>query len=163
MEALLNLKRNKGAVKSKRRLGRGNGSTLGSNCGRGENGQKSRTGGNIKPGFTGGDTPLYRKMPKLKGFKNPNKINFQVINLTDLDSFDDNSTVDLIALYEKKLISKKDLPVKLLGNGDVSKKINVKLTAVSNSAKDKIEKKGGTVEILIGDKKSSSKKATDQK
>ncbi len=163
MDALLNLKRNKGAVKSRKRVGRGPGSTFGKTAGRGENGQKSRTGGNIRPGFAGGGTPLYRKMPKLKGFNNPNRINYQPVNVDQLNVFDDNAEIDIIKLYEQKLISKKDQPVKILGTGEITKKLNVKVTKISASAKDKIEKAGGKVTELAAPKAAPKEVATEEK
>jgi large subunit ribosomal protein L15 len=145
MEALLNLKRNKGARTTKRIIGRGNGSGRGTTCGRGEHGQKSRNGGNIKPGFTGGDTPLTRKMPKLKGFKNINHITYQAVNVESLNVFADNTEIDQNILFDKNIILKKNQPVKLLGNGDLNKKLVIKLNKISASAKEKVEKAGGTI------------------
>ncbi len=126
-------------------IGRGDGSGHGSFSGRGGKGQTARSGGNIKAGFEGGQTPLIRRLPKLKGFKNPNRVAFQTVNVSSLNAFDDGSTVDIIALYENKLISKKNRPVKLLGDGEVTKKLTVKVEAVSESARKKIEDKGGSI------------------
>ena len=145
MDALLKLKRNKGAIKTKKRLGRGNGSGLGTYSGRGGNGQTARTGGNIKPGFAGGQTPLYRKMPKLKGFNNINRITFQVVNVEKLNAFDENTVVDAQKLFEGKLINYVDKPVKILGHGELTKKLQVKVDRVSDSAKEKIEQAKGSV------------------
>jgi len=150
MEALLKLKRNKGAIKTKKRLGRGNGSGLGSYSGRGGNGQTARTGGNIKPGFAGGQTPLYRKMPKFKGFTNLNTVKYQVVNVEDLNSFDDGTEVNAEKLHQVKLINSVDAPVKILGNGELSKKLKVTVNKVSASAKEKIEgAKGSVTEIVL--------------
>lgn len=148
MEALQKLKRNKGALKTKKRLGRGNGSGLGTYSGKGGNGQTARTGGSIKPGFAGGQTPLYMKMPKLKGFKNINTIKYQVVNVGDLNKFDDNSEVNAQALFENKLIPHADKPVKILGNGELSKKLSIVANKVSASAKEKIEGAKGSVKEL---------------
>ncbi len=148
MDALLNLKRNKGARQSKKRLGRGNGSGLGTYSGRGGNGQTARTGGNIKPGFAGGQTPLYRQMPKYRGFNNPNRVTFQVVNVSDLDRFEEGSEINAQTLLEKKLISSLNKPVKILGNGELSKKLNVTVERVSSSAREKIEKAKGSVTEL---------------
>lgn len=139
------LKPNPGSRKHSRSRGRGDGSGRGSFCGRGGKGQTARSGGGEKPGFEGGQTPLLRRMPKLKGFKPPHHITFQAINVSQLNAFDEGSTVDLIALYEKNIISRKNRPVKLLGDGEVEKKLNVKVDAASASAKQKIEAKGGSV------------------
>ena len=128
-------------------IGRGDGSGHGSYSGRGMKGQSSRSGGTVKPGFEGGQTPLIRRLPKLKGFKNPNRLPFQVINVVKLNVFENGATVDLVSLFDKGFISKKNLPVKLLGDGEVTKKLTVKVDAVSNSAKGKIEAAGGSVLI----------------
>ena len=143
MSKLLELRSNKGARPKSKRVGRGNASGKGTYGGRGMNGQNSRTGGGVRPGFEGGQTPLYRKMPKLKGFKNVNRVNYQVVNVGNLDVFADNDEIDIIKLYEKKLISSKIQPVKILGDGEVSKKFTLKVDSVSASAKAKIEKAKG--------------------
>lgn len=149
MSQLLNLKSNKGARKERKRVGRGNASGLGTYAGRGRNGQKQRTGGGVRPGFEGGQTPLYRKMPKLKGFKNVNRIDFQVVNVDKLNRFDDAEEIDITKLYERKLIGNKTQPVKILGEGELSKKLTVKVDRVSQSAREKIEKAKGTVVELM--------------
>src|SRR3989338_6927429 len=98
------LKPNAGSRKARRIKGRGDGSTRGSFSGHGGKGQTARSGGGRKPGFEGGQTPLLRRLPKLKGFKNPNRLPFQVVNLADLNTFDDGATIDLVSLYDSKLI-----------------------------------------------------------
>ncbi len=148
MSKLLELKSNKGARQKSKRLGRGNSSGKGTYAGRGMNGQNSRTGGGVRPGFEGGQTPLYRKMPKLRGFKNVNRVEYQVVNVGNLNVFDDNEEIDIIKLYEKKLISNKVQPVKLLGDGEISKQLTIKLDGVSASAKEKVEKAKGKVVVL---------------
>lgn len=140
-----NLKPNIGAKKSSRARGRGDGSGKGSFSGRGGKGQTARSGGNIKAGFEGGQTPLIRRLPKLKGFKNPNKMPYQVVNVEKLEAFEDGATINIVALYEKDFVSKKNNPVKILGNGELTKKLNIKVDACSAEAKKKIELKGGTV------------------
>lgn len=145
MEGLLKLKRNKGATQPKKRLGRGNGSGLGTYSGRGGNGQTARTGGNVKPGFAGGQTPLYRKMPKLKGFNNINHISYQVVNVESLNIFEDNAVVTPETLFQNKLINSISKPVKVLGNGELKKKLQVKVDRVSGSAKTQIEGLKGKV------------------
>lgn len=139
------LKPNKGATKSKRRVGRGNGSGLGTYSGRGCKGQNSRTGGGVRAGFEGGQTPLTLRMPKLKGFKSPNKISYQVVNLTKLNQFEDGTEINANFLLEKGLVSKKGLPIKILGTGEIKKKLTFNVTKVSKTAKEKIEKAGGSV------------------
>lgn len=157
MSKLLNLKSNKGARYKSKRVGRGNASGKGTYAGRGRSGQNSRTGGGVKPGFEGGQTPLVRRMPKLKGFKNINRIEYQIVNVGDLSIFDENEEVNIIKLYEKKLISSKVKPVKLLGNGEISKKLIIKVDLCSSSAKEKIEKAKGEIitSIQTNDKKTS--------
>ena len=159
MDGLLKLKRNKGATQPKKRLGRGNGSGLGTYSGRGGNGQTARTGGNIKPGFAGGQTPLYRKMPKLKGFNNINRVTFQVVNVGSLDLFEDNTEVTAQKLFESKLISHADKPVKILGNGELSKKLQIKVDRVSDSAKEKITKAKGSVTETMAKSESAEQAA----
>jgi len=159
MDALLKLKRNKGATKKSQRIGRGNGSGRGSYSGRGGNGQTARTGGGTKPGFIGGQTPIYRKMPKFRGFTNINRVVFQAVNLKDLNVFDENETVDKEKLYAKHLIRNASEPVKLLGTGELTKKLNIQIDRVSDSAKKKLEKSKSTVtEMMSAD--SETPKAT---
>ncbi len=148
MSKLLDLKSNKGARYKSKRVGRGNASGKGTYAGRGMNGQNSRTGGGVKPGFEGGQTPLIRKMPKLKGFKNVNRISYQVVNVGSLSIFEENEEIDIVKLFEKKLISSKIRPVKLLGDGEITKKLIVKVDLSSASAKEKIEKAKGQVTTL---------------
>lgn len=136
--SLLELK-SKVRKKGRKLLGRGNGSGKGTFCGRGVKGQKARTGGKIRRGFEGGQTPLARKMPKTKGFKNPSKLNFKAINIADLEKIGK----DEITLSNKKK------PYKLLGEGEVKKALTVKVDKASKSAIEKIEKAGGKVEILM--------------
>jgi large subunit ribosomal protein L15 len=149
MDALSNLRRNKGATKSKKRIGRGNASGFGTTAGRGSNGQKSRTGGNIPAGFAGGQTPLHRKMPKYKGFKNINRVEFQVLNVSDLNRFEEGSEINAQSLLEKRLVHSITKPIKILGNGELEKKLTITVDKVSESAKVKIEKAKGTVTVLM--------------
>lgn len=132
--------------KKGKRVGRGNGSGRGSFSGRGCKGQKARTGHHSVPAwFEGGQTPLVRKTPKLKGFLNPNKKTNFALNVSDLEIFTDGTRIDTKVLAEKKLIDNENMRVKILGNGELTKKLTVALP-VSNSAQEKIEKAGGTVE-----------------
>ncbi len=129
------------------RKGRGHGSGNGKTAGYGHKGQKARSGA-PRPGFEGGQMPLYRRLPK-RGFKNRNRVEFAVINLSTLDKFfEDGATVDAAALLERKVI--KDLMggVKVLGNGELTKKLTVKANAFSETAKEKIEGCGGTCEVI---------------
>lgn len=134
-----------GAVQSKKRLGRGNGSGLGTFSGRGCKGQGQRKSGNVRPGFEGGQTPLISRLPKLRGFKNPNKMSFQVVNVSDLERFDAGAEVNLHTLLEKRLVAKKDVPVKLLGNGKLTKSLVVRLQKASQTAKKKVLAAGGKI------------------
>lgn len=131
-------------AKKSRRIGRGNGSKRGNYSGRGMKGQKARTGGNIKPGFEGGQTPLKRKLPKLKGFKNLNQIKYRAINIGDLNVFEEGSEVTVETLIHKGLLTKKE-PVKILGDGKLEKKLTVNIPHLSKSAREKIEKSGGSI------------------
>ena len=131
-----------------KRRGRGGASGRGSYSGRGVKGQNSRTGGGVRPGFEGGQTPLSRRLPKARGFTNPTKVYFQVVNLGDLTMYDDGGHVDVASLFTHKLISKKNTPVKVLGNGEFTKKLNFKVEAVSHAAREKIEKANGTIELV---------------
>ena len=149
MSKLLQLHNNPGARKKAKTVGRGNGSGHGSSSTRGGKGQTARTGSGYKPGFEGGQTPLYRKMPKLKGFNNPNHLKYQVVNVGDLNIFEDGEEINTVKLFEKKLINKKGKLVKILGNGELTKKLTVKADRISESAKEKIEKAKGTATELM--------------
>ena len=143
---LSNLHHAKGARKNKKRLGRGEGSGTGLTAGRGENGYGSRAGSKKRSWFEGGQMPLQRRLPKF-GFVNIHRKERQIINIDVLNSVS-GGEITIAVLFEKGLINKKDLPVKILGNGDLKAKVNVKIHAVSKSAREKIEKQGGTVTLL---------------
>ena len=128
------------------RRGRGHGSGNGKTAGKGHKGQKARSGA-PRIGFEGGQMPLYRRIPK-RGFKNPNSKEIVAINLTALDRFEDGATVDVAALVEAGVIKNPRDGVKILGNGEITKKLNVKVDAFSASAKEKIEAVGGTAEVI---------------
>lgn len=131
--------------KNRKRVGRGIAAGQGKTAGRGHKGQKARTGKKLHPIFEGGQTPLFMKMPKLKGFNNPNHISFQVVNVSDFDKIN-GTEVTRKSLADAGLIKGKS-PIKILGNGDISKKYIIKVDAISQSAKEKIEKAGGSVEL----------------
>lgn len=136
-----------GSRKDRKRVGRGNGSGHGSTAGRGDKGQGSRAGGGKGPGFEGGQTPLAMRLPKLPGFKNRNRVEFAVVNVSRLDDlFVDGDVVDSDALVAKGVIKSSTGPVKVLGDGELSKNLTVKVDKVSGPAKAKIEAAGGTVE-----------------
>jgi large subunit ribosomal protein L15 len=139
-----------GANKRKRIIGRGQGSGRGTTAGKGNKGQKSRSGGKTYVGFEGGQMPLYRRLAQ-RGFSNyPFKKSFQVVNLGELEKrYDNGETVDLATLIRKGLV-KGTVPVKILGDGEFTKKLNFKIGAISASAREKIEKAGGTVGAVAG-------------
>ena len=124
-------------------IGTGNGKT----AGRGHKGQKARSGGGVRVGFEGGQMPLARRIPK-RGFNNIFAKPLEVINLTSLNKFEDGATVNVSDLLEKGILSKCEYGVKVLGNGSLTKKLTVRATAVSASAKEKIEAAGGKAEVI---------------
>ena len=136
------------SLKKKKRVGRGDGSGHGTTSGRGTKGQLSRSGGKTRIGFEGGQMPLQRRIPYLKGFKNLRKRVFNIINVGDLENFKEGTTIDYKVLSDKGLIMKKEAPLKVLGNGELSKKLTVKANAFSGSASEKIEKAGGKAEVI---------------
>lgn len=136
-----------GSRKDRKRVGRGHGSGHGGTSGRGHKGQLSRAGGGKGPGFEGGQNPLAMRLPKLPGFKNRFRVEFAVVNVSRLDGlFTDGDVVDVDALFAKGVLKSKTAPVKVLGDGELTKKLTVKVDKVSGSAKAKIEAAGGTVE-----------------
>lgn len=144
---LNNLKPKKGARHAKKRVGRGPGSGHGKTSGRGEKGQKSRSGFSRKLGFEGGQMPLHRRIPK-RGFTNIFKKEYAVINLADLERFDNGATVDEAALRAAGLVKGQNDGIKVLGNGKLSKKLTVSATKFSATAKKSIEDAGGTVQEI---------------
>ena len=146
--SLNTLKSNIGSRKKKLRKGRGIAAGQGASCGFGMRGQKSRSGRPTRPGFEGGQMPLYRRVPKLKHFEIINQKNFSVVNLSKLNKFIDDETVNLDSLVKKGLLFKPKFPLKILGNGEVSSKLKVQAHAFTKVAKEKIEAAGGTCEII---------------
>lgn len=137
-----------GAVKSKKRVGRGPGSGKGKTAGRGENGQNSRGGGGVRVGFEGGQTPLFRRLPK-RGFSNARfKKVYAVINTSDLNKFDDGALVNPEILKDMGIVKNALDGIKILGNGKLTKKLNVKASKFSASAKKQIEDLGGKAEVI---------------
>jgi large subunit ribosomal protein L15 len=141
------LKPAKGATKDRTRRGRGVGSGLGKTAGRGSKGQNARSGPDIRPGWEGGQMPLHRRLPK-RGFTNIFKKDFAIVNVSDLGRFDAGMVVDQAALVRSGLLKGRHDGVKLLGQGDISVSLTVKLDAISRSAKEKIEAAGGSVEVI---------------
>ena len=144
---LSSLKPNEGSVKNNFRVGRGHGSGNGKTSGKGQKGQKSRSGGSPRLGFEGGQMPLYRRIPK-RGFTNYNHLDIIGINVATLDAFSDGDEVTIEALMEKGIVKNPKDGIKVLGNGEISKKLTVKLNAFSEKAKEKIEAAGGTCEVI---------------
>lgn len=137
-----------GSTKTRKRIGRGPGSGTGKTSGKGHKGQNARSGGGVRPGFEGGQIPLFRRLPK-RGFSNHMfKTEYAVINLSDLNRFNDGDTVTPELLKEMGIIKKQLSGVKVLGNGTLEKKITVKAHKFSESAKEKIETSGGKVEVI---------------
>ncbi|MBE6806092.1 MAG: 50S ribosomal protein L15 [Clostridia bacterium] len=135
-----------GSTKESKRIGRGHGSGNGKTAGKGHKGQKARAGRGMRPGFEGGQMPLQRRIPK-RGFNNIFAEESVAINVAALNKFEDGAVVDAVALVEKGIIDKADIYVKVLGNGNVTKKLTVKLSAFSKSAIEKITKAGGNAEV----------------
>ena len=148
---LNNIKDNVGSNKNRKRIGRGIGSGTGKTSGKGHKGQKARSGVSIK-GFEGGQMPIHRRLPK-RGFNNINKVSFVEINVNRLDKLidekiiDPNKTINNKILMDIGLINSEKSRVKLLANGELKNKINIEISAISSSAKDKVEKVGGSVLI----------------
>tara|TARA_B100000614_G_C14288805_1_gene386848 strand:- start:105 stop:557 length:453 start_codon:yes stop_codon:yes gene_type:complete len=149
MNSTLNsLKPNNGSRKKKLRKGRGIAAGQGASCGFGMRGQKSRAGRSTRPGFEGGQMPLYRRVPKLKHFEIINQKSFSIINLSKLNEFNDNDLVNVDSLVKKGLLFKPKHPLKVLGNGEIKVKLKVEAHAFTKTAKAKIESLGGTCEII---------------
>ena len=141
------LKPAEGSKRARRRVGRGIGSGMGKQSTRGAKGQNARTGGGVRPGFEGGQMPLYRRLPK-RGFTNRNSKDIVAINLSALEVFENGETVTVETLLEKGIVKNPEDGVKILGNGEFTKKLDVKANAFSASAKEKIEALGGTAEVM---------------
>ena len=149
MTSTLNtLKSNTGSRKKKLRKGRGIAAGQGASCGFGMRGQKSRSGRPTRPGFEGGQMPLYRRVPKLKHFEIINQKNFSIVNLSKLSEFKESEVVNIDSLVKKKLLFKPKFPLKILGNGEVKVKLKVQAHAFTKVAREKIEAAGGSCEII---------------
>lgn len=146
---LSNLTPAEGSTHSRKRLGRGTSSGQGKTAGKGQKGQNARAGGGVRVGFEGGQMPLSRRLPK-RGFCNVFAKKIAVVNVSDLDIFDNDDIVDIVALRNARLVRGSVDGVKVLGNGEISKKLKVIVDAVSASAREKIEKAGGSIEVCGG-------------
>ncbi|MFA7560686.1 MAG: 50S ribosomal protein L15 [Candidatus Izemoplasmatales bacterium] len=141
------LKPNSGATHYKKRVGRGTSSGTGKTSGRGQKGQNSRSGGGVRLGFEGGQTPLFKRLPK-KGFTNPFRKEFAIVNVEDLNRFEEGMIITPEVLLNNRIIRKELSGVKILGNGKLTVKLTVKAHKFSNSAKQAIEEAGGVVEVI---------------
>ena len=135
------------ASQKRNRVGRGPGSGNGKTSGRGQKGQKARSGGGVRLGFEGGQTPLARRLPK-RGFTNFNRVEYAIVNVEALNQFEDGTEITAALLLDKRVIRKELGGLKVLGNGELTKKLTVKATKFSQSAKEAIEKAGGTAEEI---------------
>ena len=144
---LFELKPAEGSTTAARRLGRGTGSGLGKTSGKGHKGAKARSGGGKRPGFEGGQMPLTRQLPK-RGFTNIFAKEYATVNVGDLDCFENGTEVTLAMLVEKKIVRKELDGLKVLGGGELTKKLNVQVTKFTASAKEKIEAVGGKAEVI---------------
>jgi large subunit ribosomal protein L15 len=137
----------KGQRKNKKRVGRGVASGNGKTAGRGSKGQNARSGGGVRPGYEGGQMPIHRRLPK-RGFKNPFKKIFAIINVKDLNRFEKDAIIDETALVKSGLVKGDRDGIKLLGNGEISVPLTLKIDKVSESARQKIEAAGGKIEVI---------------
>lgn len=144
---LNNLRPSIGSTKNRKRIGRGTGSGHGKTATKGHKGQKARSGGSIKAGFEGGQMPLQRRLPK-RGFTPLDRVEYSLVNISQLDIFESGSAIDVISLVSKGLIKSDRYAVKILGNGDITKNFQVAANKFSQSAKDKIIAAGGSVEEI---------------
>ena len=136
-----------GATRERFRVGRGHGSGNGKTAGKGHKGQNARSGGGVRPGFEGGQMPLYRRLPK-RGFKNHFAINYAIVNVSDLNTFEEGAVVNAETLTAAGLVNDQLDGIKILGSGEMTKTLTVQATAFSESAKAKIEAAGGKAEVM---------------
>jgi large subunit ribosomal protein L15 len=136
-----------GSAKDNWRRGRGTGSGNGKTAGKGHKGQNARSGGGVKPGFEGGQLPLYRRLPK-RGFTNRFAKNYAIVNVSELERFEDNTVVDIDTLLTLGIIRRRLDGLKILGNGEITKKLIVRASIFSAVAKEKIEAAGGKAEVI---------------
>lgn len=145
---LIDLKANKGSRRKKKMLGRGRSSGLGNTCGRGDDGQGQRAGGGMRPGFEGGQTPFYRRLPKFQTNERPNRLTWSIVNLKDLEKLSDCKEITPEVLLENGIIDKLNDGLRVLGTGEIKFKAIVKANYFTPSAKEKIEKAGGKCEVI---------------
>ncbi|NGZ78057.1 50S ribosomal protein L15 [Saccharibacillus alkalitolerans] len=136
-----------GSTKERKRIGRGTSSGTGKTAGRGHKGQNARSGGGVRPGFEGGQNPLYRRLPK-RGFVNPTRKEYAIVNIEELNNFAENTEVTPELLKEQGIVKDTKSGIKILGNGNVTVKLTVKASKFSQSAVEKIEAAGGKTEVI---------------
>ena len=141
------LKPAQGSRKTRNRVGRGSSSGNGKTAGRGQKGQKARSGGNIRSGFEGGQTPLFRRLPK-RGFTNINAKEYALVNLDQLNVFEDGAEITPVVLVETGIVKAEKSGIKIIGNGELTKKLTVKAAKFSKSAEAAIIAKGGSIEVI---------------
>jgi len=137
-----------GSTHARKRLGRGTGSGHGGTSTRGVKGQKARTSGGVRPGFEGGQTPLYRRLPQRRGFRNVNRKEYAIVNLDDLERFEAGTEVTPDLLVESGIVKKMMCGIKLLGDGELTKALTVRVHKFSKSAEEKVRAAGGTAEVI---------------
>jgi large subunit ribosomal protein L15 len=137
-----------GSNTRKKRVGRGDGSGKGKTSGRGTKGQKARSGGNVRPGFEGGQNPIYRRMPYKRGFKNPFRVEYEIVNLAEIEERQLESPISPESLYAGRVVRDDKRPVKVLGDGEISRPITIRAHKFSTTAREKIEAAGGVVEVI---------------
>ncbi len=160
---LSELPKDPGRAKKRRRVGRGLSAGQGRYSGRGRNGQKSRSGGAKPYPFAGGALPLYRRIPKIGGFRNPTRVEYVPVNLDDLAALElpEGTRVSPALLKEKGLVVQRNARVKLLGRGDIVRSLSIAVHAVSKSAREKVEAAGGSVEIIAGRREKENRQAAE--
>lgn len=141
------LKPTPGSTHAKKRVGRGTGSGTGKTAGAGHKGQRARSGSTIRLGFEGGQTPLFKRLRKV-GFTNPHRVEYAIVNIDSLNSYDEGTEITPELLVKDRLVTKKTLPIKILGNGTLEKKLTVKAHKFTASAEEKIKAVGGSVEVI---------------
>lgn len=145
---LHDLKSQPGAFTRKKRVGRGHGSGWVKTAGRGSKGQNSRAGGRVRPGFEGGQNPIYRRMPYKRGFTNPFRVEYQIVNLGDLEGYGLAGTITPEVLFERGVIGDLHDPVKILANGEFSATVTIHAHKFSAAARARIEESGGVAEVI---------------
>ncbi len=147
MSKLTQLRPAAGSRRKRKRLGCGEGSGHGGTCTKGHKGLKCRSGGRVAPWFEGGQMPLQRRVPK-RGFTNPTRVEYQAVNVGRLSKFDSGAEVTPESLFEKRLVRNRKKPIKLLGTGELTAPLKVRIHAVSKAARERIERAGGSVELI---------------